>query len=280
MSELENVTLFCIDDIDPLRALRLMAVLTKEGSGLGSMFPNSKGKKPFIKLFCSKSGWERSGAGDEEIAAARDGSTCLIELIDIPEINSLHDYSDFIIHEAHKYIDTDFAMCMQRDGYPLGPHAWDQQFLKYDYIGAPWTWAAPVAPGDCPQGRCVGNGGFSIRSKKLMEAVSKLGYNPKVDPVEDAYICREKGQELQDMGFNFAPIEVASRFSVENQCWGGQFGFHGKLTVELSEDLLRDQIFQGQTGGNLREFESVRSGNWARSTFIWSKEDEYSGPLS
>ena len=42
-----------------------------------------------------------------------------------------------------------------------------EDFIKWDYIGAPW----PVEKDDTPN--CVGNGGFSLRTKKCMLVVLK-----------------------------------------------------------------------------------------------------------
>jgi hypothetical protein len=43
----------------------------------------------------------------------------------------------------------------------VNPAAWDPEFLDWDYIGAKWFWAEA--------GKRVGNGGFSLRSYKLLE---------------------------------------------------------------------------------------------------------------
>ena len=235
MHDLKNVTLFCIDDVDPIGAISLLNEKKNEiNYGSVKIFHS---KDALNKQFKQESGLR------EEFEKLKQNLKGKIEIVDeIPEINSLNDYSEFIINKAHEYIDTDFAMCVQRDGYPVNVAAWDPQFLEYDYIGAPWTWAAPIAPSECPEGRCVGNGGFSIRSKRLMEAGSKLNYNPHDgDLVEDVYICREKGKELQSMGIKFAPVEIALRFSIENQPWNGQFGFHGKLTIAMTEESQKNQ---------------------------------------
>ena len=259
MHQLNNVTLFCIDDVQPVNAFGLLFDQTNKLQ-FGS-----------AKLFTSIEALNRDINDPDKnkkyhklLERAKESKTEINIITETPEIKSLNDYSKFIINKVHHYIDSDFAMCIQMDGYPLAPSKWDPQFLMYDYIGAPWTWAAPIAPGDCPEGRCVGNAGFSIRSKKLMEALSELNYNPENgDSVEDIYICREKGEELQNLGFKFAPVELASRFSIENQPWNGQFGFHGRLTMALSEKNLTNMVFNGPsaennfTQTNLRDFRSI-----------------------
>lgn len=217
---LNNVTLFCIDDISPNKA--------------ASTIENITDKIEFgaVKIFSSRK---------------EDGVT---DSIDSP-INSLYDYSVFAINSLHKYIDTEFAMCVQRDGYPINVKAWRDEFLEYDYIGAPWLWA-PVGRSEiCPVGNCVGNGGFSIRSKKLMEESLKYSYtdrwrelreekkeeNAKDILNEDEFICREISDELKSSGVKFAPVEVAYSFSIENMAYTGQFGFHGERTFEINKRL-------------------------------------------
>lgn len=57
------------------------------------------------------------------------------------------------------------------------------RFMEYDYIGAPWT--GPVC--DNPHVR-IGNGGFSLRTRSLMEdIVQKHPFNPNNVPPEDVY---------------------------------------------------------------------------------------------
>ena len=53
-------------------------------------------------------------------------------------LNSLSEYSQFMIYNLAKYINSEFALVVQHDGYVIRPHKWNAEFLKYDYIGAPW----------------------------------------------------------------------------------------------------------------------------------------------
>lgn len=43
-----------------------------------------------------------------------------------------------MIKELNKYIETDYVLIVQYDGFILNPKAWMDEFLEYDYIGAPW----------------------------------------------------------------------------------------------------------------------------------------------
>ena len=64
----------------------------------------------------------------------------------------------------------------------------------------------------------------------------KIEYYDRTSP-EDVFLCRTKRQELIDGGVVFGPHEVAKRFSVEDAAYDGQFGYHGKLTVQINKQL-------------------------------------------
>ena len=118
---LNKVTLACIDDVDPAMAKMIMKSLLARIDFAESI------------LFSSK---------DESYVDHK-----------INSINSLRDYSIFAVKEMHKYINSEFLMIIQRDGYPINLEAWDDQFLDYDYIGAPWNWIPQNnRPNICPVG--------------------------------------------------------------------------------------------------------------------------------
>lgn len=202
---LNKVTLACIDDVDPAMAKMIMKSLLARIDFAESI------------LFSSK---------DESYVDHK-----------INSINSLRDYSIFAVKEMHKYINSEFLMIIQRDGYPINLEAWDDQFLDYDYIGAPWNWIPQNnRPNICPVGKCVGNGGFSIRSKKLMTTASEYDYDGSQGD-EDEFLCRVIGDDLKSKDINFAPTELASYFSVENFPYNNQFGFHGPYTLQLNKRM-------------------------------------------
>ena len=66
--------------------------------------------------------------------------------------------------------DSDYVLTIQEDGFPLRPGL--EEFVsKYDYIGAPWVRHSTYYD-LYPYKYCVGNGGFSLRSKRLCEIAS------------------------------------------------------------------------------------------------------------
>lgn len=141
------------------------------------------------------------------------------------------DYSRFMAYNLCDYIDSEFALIVHNDAFVLRPTQWTDEFLKYDYIGAPW----PKDVHFTNEGVNVriGNGGFSLRSKKMMSALNKLNL-PFTDNGtgfynEDGILCVYYRKQLEDYGITYAPVEVASLFSREKDCEDSHpspFGFH------------------------------------------------------
>jgi len=132
-------------------------------------------------------------------------------------------YSKFCIVAMANYVETSHVLVIQSDGWILNPGAWNDQWLQYDYIGAPWPYAT----------QDVGNGGFSLRSKKLLDTLKRVHHLfPRYHP-EDVVICRDQRAWLErNYAVRFAPRSVAERFSIEaygakNLRYNGQFGYHG-----------------------------------------------------
>jgi len=86
-----------------------------------------------------------------------------VEIATIDPLGSREAYSEFVLKNLLPYMATTHALLVQWDGYVINPLAWEQAFLDCDYIGAKWFWQ--------PTGRRVGNGGFSLRSRRLIEAL-------------------------------------------------------------------------------------------------------------
>jgi hypothetical protein len=169
-----------------------------------------------------------------------------IKIETIPRMD-LVGYSKFILNDLHHYVDTDYCLVVQSDGFVLNASSWDPKFLSYDYIGAPWPQKLFLQPWNLElnmQKNCVGNGGFSLRSKKLLIETAKIDFNSLTFPTqsEDLIICHYLYDHFINIGIRFPDPEIAARFSIESQdaVYGQNpmtvFGFHGKI--------LRDAIFQ------------------------------------
>jgi hypothetical protein len=164
--------------------------------------------------------------------------------VKIKPLNNLTDYSEFCVKELHRYIDTPFCIVAQWDGYMLNSGAWTDDFLNWDYIGSPWL-----------PSNVNGNGGWSLRSKKLLEACAKILKTSMDSPhPEDAWVCMTHRKELEEMGCKFAPIDVCKRWGFEGRSYNrvewesipneysGQCGFHSWLT-KLPKNIDRPKVY-------------------------------------
>lgn len=163
-------------------------------------------------------------------------------------------YSTFCLKELYHYINTDHFIIIQPDGMAVNPQYWNDEYLKYDYIGAPFNLAESYTnyylqeDFDNPvfknkYGLIVGNGGFTLRSKKLLEAlqddnIPELIYNKRKDvyvSCEDVQTCLFYRPYLEEKyNIKFAPAELAMNFSSETiRNDGISFGFHGIQNLPL-----------------------------------------------
>lgn len=135
----------------------------------------------------------------------------------------------FMFKEINRYIDTDFCLSIHDDGFVINPQLWKDEYLNYDYIGAPW------------QEGYVGNGGFTLRSKRFMEICQEVPWHGEHD---DWHACVTHREYFISRGCKFAPIDLAVTFSLEGIIEGYDydldkcFGFHGRGEVEY---LFKDK---------------------------------------
>ena len=165
----------------------------------------------------------------ERCLAAADFKECLLftsRMHDLPAhisqvliepIDSVEAYSAFMVNQLGAHFSGTHVLIMQWDSFIVDPLQWQGAFLDYDYIGAPWS-HRPVA---------VGNGGFSLRSRRLYDALPQL--RMEQPHPEDYAICELHGARLQrDFGMRFTDAKLASAFAFE--CippTAPTFGFHG-----------------------------------------------------
>ena len=151
------------------------------------------------------------------------------------KMSSIDEWNHDIIYKLGKHIDTEFAMLIHDDGFIINPTSWRDEFLDYDYIGAPW----PLPQDDFSfrdiNGEIirVGNS-VSLRSKKLIDLPVELNlewksfhgyYN------EDGFICVNNRHIYKSSGCKFADLEIAKYFSYERSIPENlgivPFAFHG-----------------------------------------------------
>ena len=146
-------------------------------------------------------------------------------------VSGMSEYANVMLKGVS--VNTSHALYVQWDGMVNTATMWSDEFLEYDYIGAPWPWM--------PEGKNVGNGGFSLRSRKLLEiCATDANINLTTDePVaEDNIIGIRNRQYLESThGIKFAPTSVAEKFSFELGVPRPSFGFHGlwNMVSQLSD---------------------------------------------
>lgn len=215
MLDLSAITLLCVETRDPALAHFAIQKCTKQTS-FGKVVLITDLAKLSDRINDQTSNQEKDqaeGQAEDQKVARLQG----VEYIQALPIKTTKDYSDLILTGLHQYVTGSHVLVIQWDSFILHPELWINDFLQYDYIGAVW----PHHP-DTP----VGNGGFSLRSVKLLEALESPTIT-KRHP-EDFCICVDNKATLENQfGIRFAPTNVAEQFAVERSEWHPAFGFHG-----------------------------------------------------
>jgi hypothetical protein len=144
-----------------------------------------------------------------------------VKIIWDEKIKDIDSWNYKMVYELGQYVDTSHALIIHQDGYVINPELWQDAWLKYDFIGAPF----PLPTDDFSYRdihgivQRVGNS-VSLRSKKLMDLPKKLGMEWK--PFhgfynEDGFITVNMRHVFEENGCEFAPLEEAIYFSKENE---------------------------------------------------------------
>jgi hypothetical protein len=206
MITLDNVTLFQLNGVDPEIGVKALKYSSRKINFAKTVLLSTR--KPSnltndIEFYC-------------------------VDEMDHTDSSRLHFGPDNFL----KYIDTEYYLSIQTDGFVINPEMWTDEFLEYDYIGAPWP-----ALSWCSKNR-VGNGGFRLESRKLLELCSRIKYDEYNGMHDDVLISNVCKEYFESHGCKFPSIELAARFSLEleipevehdlKKC----FGFHGKHTQQ------------------------------------------------
>ena len=126
---------------------------------------------------------------------------------------------EFISNYVPSQVKTSHALFIQWDSWVIDTDMWYDEFLHYDYIGAPWWYKDNFN---------VGNSGFCLRSTALMRYLAENRGRFPIGTREDHTLCREQQTYLPQ--FKWAPEPVAARFAFERSrpaIDSRHFGFHG-----------------------------------------------------
>ncbi len=169
-----------------------------------------------------------------------EGMPDYMQYIYAPYMGNINEYNSYIFSGLAGEITTSHCLIIQHDSWIIHPEVWDNEWLQYDYIGAPWAIKEDAyICHDTGEHVRVGNGGFSLRSKKLL----CVPYKHKLPLLEeqgwyneDGNICVYHRKRMLELGIKYAPIDVAARFSYENPVPENYevktFGFHKNIPIE------------------------------------------------
>lgn len=145
---------------------------------------------------------------------------------DVRWANRHYSYESFCHAEftLWKDVRTSHLLVTHLDGFVLRPDLWNPDWLKYDYVGAPWPVGHFAQPGWTFQ---VGNCGFCLRSRALSERMTNLEWKCGAFDQCVSQVWRDR---LVGEGYQFPSVEEAAKFSVEHkipETPAETFGFHG-----------------------------------------------------
>jgi hypothetical protein len=288
--DLSAITLLCVETRDPALAHFAMQKCTQQAR-FGKMVLITDLAKLSNRLDDQASNQEEEQAEEQEEdqekkqqvdqqANQKVARLQGVDYVQAPLIKTTKDYSDLLLTGLRQYVAGTHVLIIQWDSFILHPGLWTNEFLQYDYIGAVWP-HHPETP--------VGNGGFSLRSVKLLEALESPAIT-KRHP-EDFCICDDNKAILEnEFDIRFAPESIAEQFAVERTSWHPAFGFHGFFNfgkaLSLEElgaflDLLPDSYLGGVDTYDLIDY-LIKSKNqglaesiWKRVKFRWKMRKNY-----
>lgn len=165
-------------------------------------------------------------------------------------------YNELMLKWTYPLVDTAHALYVQYDGFAVNKDCWTDDFLKYDYIGAIWP--------HIPETHNVGNGGFSLRSKRLLEAcrdpVIQITNDKEWVANEDHLIGATHRRLLEHKYLvKFAPPNVAKKFSYETgEMSVKTFGVHG----------LHNLVYYADDEHYNKVIDLLRYNDWGKDKWI------------
>ena len=155
----------------------------------------------------------------------------------IEKVHSTKTYNQLMLNIIPEKYSDEHLMIFQWDGFALNSNNWSDDFLKYDYIGAPHHSQI--------YNKLLFNGGFSLRSPSLNQLIHEKLFFSEHDELsnepEDVIICNLLGKNSNAETFKLPSYELARRFSFEHgEINSPFFGFHGVFNFPhlFSEDIL------------------------------------------
>lgn len=223
MLHLPDVTLFSIDCLHPEKTLAAMHF---------SMRWVKFGHVMLITDTIKHSLYEK----DIEILHRKEADDKIAPL-GMPNLRLPIAYELDVLRLPAEYLRTSHLLHLEWDSGVLNPLAWQDEFLEYDYIGAPWPDHCDPGWPACDETNNVGNGGFALKSRKfcvLIRKATEVFHEDRGMVSSDRWQCRTVRPWMEQHGIKYAPETVAALFSCEGRIYSGSFGFHGQTTVKLN----------------------------------------------
>ena len=180
-----------------------------------------------------------------------------VRFIEVPDWSDKLGWSKCFWYEVPKHVHTSHALGIQWDSWIVAPEMWRHEYLETDYIGAPWPFYK--------DGLAVGNGGFSLRSTRMMRYIrrhrDKFPCNTDID---DNLYCRKYRPILEDAGFIWAAEPMAYDFAFECDRPNPEkpsFGFHAAANFDYGCEGDEDRLME-------RAQLMVRS-DYIKNSYIW-----------
>jgi len=152
----------------------------------------------------------------------------------VPKMSNIDHFNYYMFLETGKHIETSHALHVHHHAWVINSEMWDDEWLQYDYIGAPWKVIENTYIGNDGTVARVGNDGFSLKSKKLLDIPKQNNFHLRSEQGYfnvDGQCCCYWRKEMLELGIKYASVEVAAKFSYENEVPENQndlvpFGFH------------------------------------------------------
>lgn len=157
-----------------------------------------------------------------------------IQFEEIPEIKCIRDFDYYAFKCLGKHVNTSHMLMVQDHGFLLHPEVWKDRWLDFSFCGALWPPRPEFISASTGTMVRIGNGGFSLRSKELLDLPEKLD----LPLVEDRGYTNDDGlvnsyfrKTFLEHGIVYPEATDIPEFSYENDVSENMnitkfFGFH------------------------------------------------------
>ena len=127
--------------------------------------------------------------------------------VEVSKWDSLYERVKWFWYSLPNHIHTDFMIEVQWDGWIVDAQMWTDEFLEYDFVGAPWWYDDKLN---------VGNG-CALRSVKFMKYLQEHQKEfPLKHAKEDDLLGRHYRRKLEkEAGLKWPTEQLASRYAFE-----------------------------------------------------------------